>query len=88
MSGENVWLTNDKGVKLVDLTDDRLPEALKLMRESYYTDEPVARGTRLQVTNPLINRIGIFIYREGFALTLTSLFLILKLHVRSMGRCI
>lgn len=51
MTQNKVWLSNDNGVKIVTLTDERLPEVLKLFREAYYTDEPVSLAVRLQVRN-------------------------------------
>ncbi|XP_065340678.1 uncharacterized protein LOC135939981 isoform X1 [Cloeon dipterum] len=43
----NVWLTTDKGLKIVNLTEADLKEALVLMRNSYYPDESVAKAVRL-----------------------------------------
>jgi hypothetical protein len=50
MSAENVWSQNDKGVKVISLTDERLKEALALMRDSYYPDESAAKGVQLLVS--------------------------------------
>jgi hypothetical protein len=50
-----VWLKNaEKGIEIVSLTDKRLEEALALMREAFYTDEPPAKGVRLQVRTCLV----------------------------------
>ncbi|XP_065338099.1 uncharacterized protein LOC135938407 [Cloeon dipterum] len=48
MSEDRVWLTNEKGVLILKLTQHHLKDALAMMRDSYYTDEPVSKGLRLQ----------------------------------------
>lgn len=50
MSAEGVWSQNDKGVKVVSLTEEKLKEALALMRDSYYPDESAAKGVQLLVS--------------------------------------
>jgi hypothetical protein len=50
MSGEKIWAENEAGIKILSLTEERLQEALQVMRESFYTDEPVAKGMKMSVS--------------------------------------
>ncbi|KAF4524339.1 hypothetical protein B566_EDAN015892 [Ephemera danica] len=69
---ERVFASNDRGVTVERLTDKRLSEALRVMRESYYPDEAVARGFRLQQDHPEtideLEQLTIETYKDGTSL--------------------